>query len=115
CPDGWVGFRGVCYFLSEERRSWDQGRARCSELGAPLAVLRDEEMEFLVPILCKKDHWLGLRRRGEQLQWEDGSSFNSSFPVHGNAECVFLAEDHLGCEICSTPFRYICSKPQTRL
>uniref|UniRef100_A0A8C5TSD0 C-type lectin domain-containing protein n=1 Tax=Malurus cyaneus samueli TaxID=2593467 RepID=A0A8C5TSD0_9PASS len=78
CPHGWVGHRGICYFLSRDQLSWDQAQARCSELGASLAVLKDWEMEFLFPHSAKVDYWLGLRRRGRELQWGDGSSFNSS-------------------------------------
>ncbi|NWW21265.1 CD69 protein, partial [Falcunculus frontatus] len=62
CPDGWVGYRGVCYFFSRDHRTWDQGQARCSELGASLAVLKDEEMEFLFTFSRNFDYWLGLRR-----------------------------------------------------
>ncbi|NXP43152.1 CD69 protein, partial [Leiothrix lutea] len=62
CPAGWVGYNGICYFLSGDQRPWDQGRARCSELGASLAVLRDEEMEFLSRLWGKVNPWLGLRR-----------------------------------------------------
>ncbi|NWV28271.1 CD69 protein, partial [Origma solitaria] len=62
CPDGWVGYRGVCYFLSKDHRSWDQAQALCSELGASLAVLKDEEMEFVFLLTGNVDHWLGLRR-----------------------------------------------------
>ncbi|XP_031950264.1 uncharacterized protein LOC116436921 isoform X2 [Corvus moneduloides] len=49
CPKGWVGYRGVCDFLSRDQGTWGQGQARCSELGASLAVLKDEEMEFPFP------------------------------------------------------------------
>ncbi|NWV94941.1 CD69 protein, partial [Machaerirhynchus nigripectus] len=62
CPDGWVGYNGICYFLSRDAGSWDQARARCSELGASLAVLKDEEMEFLFPFSRTDDYWVGLRR-----------------------------------------------------
>ncbi|NXS80519.1 CD69 protein, partial [Erpornis zantholeuca] len=62
CPRGWVGYRGICYFLSRDRRTWDQGQARCSALGASLAVLKDWEMEFLSTFSRKVNHWVGLRR-----------------------------------------------------
>uniref|UniRef100_A0A8C5TIY9 C-type lectin domain-containing protein n=1 Tax=Malurus cyaneus samueli TaxID=2593467 RepID=A0A8C5TIY9_9PASS len=78
CPHGWVGHRGICYFLSRDQLSWDQAQARCSELGASLAVLQDWEMEFLFRLTWNENYWLGLRRRGRELQWGDGSSFNSS-------------------------------------
>ncbi|XP_057245292.1 C-type lectin domain family 2 member B-like [Malurus melanocephalus] len=65
---------------------------------------------------AKIDHWLGLRRRGRELQWGDGSSFNSSVPVLGNGGCLFLAEDnYLRSAPCSNPLLYVCSRPQTRL
>ncbi|XP_066063144.1 early activation antigen CD69-like [Chamaea fasciata] len=115
CPAGWVGYNGMCHFLSKDERTWDQGQAQCSELGASLAVLRDEEMEFLFRLSWKVGYWLGLRRRGQQLQWEDGSSFNSWVPVLGDAECVYLAENHFGSVTCSNPMPYLCSRPQTRL
>ncbi|NXU62633.1 CD69 protein, partial [Horornis vulcanius] len=62
CPAGWVGYRGICYFLSKDHRTWDQGQAQCSELGASLAVLRDEETGFLFRLCGNVDYWLGLRR-----------------------------------------------------
>ncbi|NXY12645.1 CD69 protein, partial [Pteruthius melanotis] len=94
---------------------WDQGQARCSELGASLAVLRDEEMEFLFTFSRDVNYWLGLRRRGQGLQWGDSSSFSSSVPVLGNAECVFLAENYLRCESCSAEMQCLCSRAQTPL
>uniref|UniRef100_A0A8C5UED5 C-type lectin domain-containing protein n=1 Tax=Malurus cyaneus samueli TaxID=2593467 RepID=A0A8C5UED5_9PASS len=103
CPHGWVGHRGICYFLSRDQLSWDQAQARCSELGASLAVLKDWEMVIPLSLTRNEDHWLGLRRRGRELQWGDGS----------NAGCVFLGEDHLRSEICSSEMPFICSRPQT--
>ncbi|NXH44866.1 CD69 protein, partial [Dicaeum eximium] len=62
CPDGWIGYRGICYFLSKDHLTWDEAQARCSQLGASLAVPRDEEMEFLFHLSGKVDYWLGLHR-----------------------------------------------------
>lgn len=44
CPSGWVGFNGVCYYLSRDSGTWEQGQERCSELGASLAIVKDEAM-----------------------------------------------------------------------
>ncbi|NWV73838.1 CD69 protein, partial [Dasyornis broadbenti] len=62
CPDGWVGYHGICYFLSRDHLSWDEAQARCSELGASLVVPNDQEMELLIRLSGNIDHWLGLRR-----------------------------------------------------
>nr|XP_021388267.2 C-type lectin domain family 7 member A-like [Lonchura striata domestica] len=77
CPHGWVGYNGVCYYLSRDYRSWDQAQERCSELGASLAILQDEAMDLLFRLRGNVDYWIGLRRRGERLHWGDGSSYSS--------------------------------------
>ncbi|NWU88210.1 CD69 protein, partial [Onychorhynchus coronatus] len=62
CPEAWVGYRRVCYYLSRDEGTWEQAQHRCSELGASLAVLSDEEMGFLFLLRGNVDYWLGLRR-----------------------------------------------------
>ncbi|KAM7047956.1 C-type lectin domain family 2 member D11-like [Acridotheres tristis] len=115
CPRGWVGYNGVCYYFSKDSRSWEQSQERCSELGASLAILKDEEMDLFFRLRGNGDYWLGLRRRGEQLQWEDGSSFSSSFSLLGNSECVYLADDKFRSVMCSSPQPYLCSKARAPL
>ncbi|NWI96236.1 CLC2B protein, partial [Pitta sordida] len=62
CPWEWIGHRGVCYYLSRDERTWEQSQDRCSEPEASLAVLSDEEMEFLFRFTHRMDYWIGLRR-----------------------------------------------------
>ncbi|NXY63612.1 CLC2H protein, partial [Callaeas wilsoni] len=62
CPDGWVGYHRVCYYLSKDHGTWEQGQERCSELGASLAILKEEEIDFLFRLRGNVDYWLGLRR-----------------------------------------------------
>ncbi|XP_077640624.1 uncharacterized protein LOC144246589 [Lonchura striata] len=115
CPHGWVGYNGVCYYLSRDYRSWDQAQERCSELGASLAILQDEAMDLLFRLRGNVDYWIGLRRRGERLHWGDGSSYSSRVPVFGNSECVYLAGNRLKSEMCSNDRPYVCSKAQAAL
>ncbi|XP_053805725.1 C-type lectin domain family 2 member D-like isoform X2 [Vidua chalybeata] len=115
CPRGWVGYNGVCYYLSRDYGTWEQGQERCSELGASLAILKDEAMDLLFHLRGNVDYWLGLRRRGERLHWGDGSSYSSSVPVLGNSECVYLADDKFRSEMCSNERPYVCSKAQAAL
>ncbi|KAM7047945.1 C-type lectin domain family 2 member D5-like isoform 2-T2 [Acridotheres tristis] len=115
CPRGWVGYNGVCYYLSNDSRSWEQSLERCSELGASLAILKDEEMDLFFRLRGNGDYWLGLRSRGEQLQWEDGSSFSSSVPVLGNSDCLYLSDDKFRSVTCSNLQPYLCSKARAPL
>ncbi|XP_072704072.1 C-type lectin domain family 2 member D-like isoform X5 [Ciconia boyciana] len=113
CPNDWVGYRDVCYYLSREEGSWEWSQEQCSSHGASLAVLkRDWEVEFLLRLKGNIDYWLGLQRQGEHLQWVDGSSFNDTILVQGQEPCLFLKDDHLGSSSCSQHRPYLCSKPQ---
>ncbi|NXO67169.1 CLC2H protein, partial [Phainopepla nitens] len=62
CPSGWVGYNGVCYYFSRDQGTWEQGQEGCSELGASLAILKNEEMDLLFRLRGNVDYWLGLRR-----------------------------------------------------
>ncbi|XP_050770775.1 early activation antigen CD69-like isoform X1 [Gymnogyps californianus] len=113
CPEFWVGYRNVCYYLSREEGSWEWSQEQCSLRGASLAVLRREwEMEFLSRLKGNADCWLGLWRRGERVEWVDGSSFNNTFPVHGKDRCLFLDNSDFRSSSCSQHHPFICSKPQ---
>ncbi|OPJ80396.1 C-type lectin domain family 2 member B [Patagioenas fasciata monilis] len=79
CPDNWVGYRNVCYYLSREEGSWEWSQERCSSLGASLAVIKRKwEMEFLSHLRGNIDYWVGLRRQDGRPEWVDGSSFNDT-------------------------------------
>ncbi|XP_075382173.1 C-type lectin domain family 2 member F-like [Mycteria americana] len=113
CPDDWVGYRNVCYYLSREEGSWEWSQEQCSSCGASLAVFkRDWEKEFLLRLKGNIDYWLGLRRQGERLQWVDGSSFNDTILVQGQGPCLFLNDRDLRSSSCSQHRPYLCSKPQ---
>ncbi|XP_074423908.1 C-type lectin domain family 2 member B-like isoform X2 [Larus michahellis] len=113
CPDDWVGYHNVCYYLSRDEGSWEWSQEQCSSHGASLAMPRRQwEMEFLLHLKGNMDYWLGLRRRGERLQWVDGSSFNQRFVVQGQGECAYLYDGAVASAGCSQSRPYICSKPQ---
>ncbi|XP_074423904.1 C-type lectin domain family 2 member B-like isoform X2 [Larus michahellis] len=113
CPDDWVGYRNVCYYLSRAEGSWEWSQEQCSSHGASLAMPRREgEMEFLWRLKDNVDYWLGLRRQGERLQWVNGSSFNQTFEVHGQGECAYLYDGAVASAGCSQSRPYICSKPK---
>ncbi|NXG43776.1 CLC2L protein, partial [Psilopogon haemacephalus] len=114
CPEAWLGYRQLCYYLSEEEEgSWERGQEHCSSLGASLAVLKREwELEFLLSLKGAEESWFGLRRRGGQLEWVDGSSFNQTFEVRGQAECLYLSRFGVSSASCSQLWPYLCSKPQ---
>ncbi|XP_039234014.1 C-type lectin domain family 2 member D-like isoform X2 [Pipra filicauda] len=90
CPEAWVGYNRVCYYLSRDEGTWEQAQNWCSELGASLAVLSDKEMGFLFRLNGNLDYWLGLRRRGSPswvtpsvCTWATGASGAGSARLSG--------------------------------
>ncbi|CAM5097460.1 unnamed protein product, partial [Natator depressus] len=77
--DGWIGYRGKCYYFSEAERNWTYRLTYCSVLSTSLAEINSEqEMAFLLRYKGKFDHWIGLRRDPGQLwKWANGTKFNN--------------------------------------
>ncbi|KAH1182985.1 C-type lectin domain family 2 member B-like [Mauremys mutica] len=113
CPDGWIGYRGKCYYFSETEGDWNQSQSQCSALKASLAAIDSEqEKDFLLRYKGFLDCWIGLQReRGQPWRWPNGTKFNNWFPIRGGGDCAFLIdEDWFGSSRCSTGRRWICSK-----
>ncbi|XP_025947888.1 C-type lectin domain family 2 member D-like isoform X3 [Apteryx rowi] len=109
CRDGWIGYRGICYYVSREEASWESSQRHCSSLGASLAVLKREwEVRFLRELKSSTDCWLGLRRQDGRLVWVDGTVYNETFPVHGQGACAYM-NDAIASSSCSQLRPYICS------
>ncbi|KAM9119357.1 C-type lectin domain family 2 member E-like isoform 2-T3 [Pangshura tecta] len=117
CPDGWIGYRGKCYYFSETDGNWTYSQSQCSALNASLAAIDSEqEKDFLLRYKGFLDRWIGLQREpGQPWRWPNGTEFDSRFPIRGGGDCVFLIdEDWFGSSRCRTWRRWICSKPDAR-
>ncbi|NXP42929.1 CD69 protein, partial [Leiothrix lutea] len=123
CPPGWVGYNGVCYYLSPPSGTWDQGQERCSPPRASLAIVKDEKAippeglgaDLLFRPPPNVDYWLGLHRRGPPLQWGNGSNFSSWPPLLGDFQCVCLAENPPRSHSCSNQQPCLSPPAQGRL
>ncbi|KAG6923694.1 C-type lectin domain family 2, member e [Chelydra serpentina] len=114
CPDGWIGYRGKCYYFSETEGNWTYSQGQCSAFSASLAAIDSEqEKDFLLRYKGFLDRWIGLQREpGQPWRWPNGTEFDLRFPIRGGGNCVFLMdEDWFGSLRCSTWRRWICSKP----
>ncbi|XP_039374416.1 C-type lectin domain family 2 member D-like [Mauremys reevesii] len=114
CPDGWVGYRGKCYYFSETEGNWTNSQRHCSSLSASLAGIDSEqEMDFLQRYQGKPDHWIGLRRdQGQPWKWANGTKFNNLFPIGGGGDCAYLNElGGVSSLRCTSERHWICTKP----
>ncbi|CAM5159018.1 unnamed protein product [Eretmochelys imbricata] len=114
CPDGWIGYRGKCYYFSEAERNWTYSLTYCSVLSASLAEINSEqEMAFLLHYKGRFDHWIGLRRDPGQLwKWASGTKFNNLFVIRGGGECAYLNDENGVSSLrCTSERHWICTKP----
>ncbi|CAM5097454.1 unnamed protein product [Natator depressus] len=114
CPDGWIGYRGKCYYFSEAERNWTYSLTYCSALSASLAEINSEqEMAFVLCYKGKFDHWIGLRRDPGQLwKWANGTKFNNLFPIGEGGDCAYLnGVSAVSSLRCTSERPWICTKP----
>uniref|UniRef100_A0A674J7R3 C-type lectin domain-containing protein n=1 Tax=Terrapene triunguis TaxID=2587831 RepID=A0A674J7R3_9SAUR len=79
CLDGWVGYRGKCYYFSEAEGTWDSSQSFCSSLNASLAWIDTEkDLMFILRYKGVSEFWIGLKRVSAQTwQWVNGEHFNN--------------------------------------
>ncbi|KAI3352775.1 hypothetical protein L3Q82_019352, partial [Scortum barcoo] len=79
CRDGCTSLNSSFYFISSQRKSWEDSRQDCKDRGADLVIVNGkEEQEFINSL--KQILWIGLTDRDgeERWKWVDGSVLNST-------------------------------------
>uniref|UniRef100_A0A674J321 C-type lectin domain-containing protein n=1 Tax=Terrapene triunguis TaxID=2587831 RepID=A0A674J321_9SAUR len=113
CPDGWIGYRGKCYYFSEAEENWNNSQRHCSALGASLAVIDSEQdLVFMLRYKGISEHWIGLWREQARQPWKwvNGSDLNSLFLI-GGGNCAYLNDNGVSASRCITERNWVCSKP----
>ncbi|XP_064140713.1 C-type lectin domain family 2 member D isoform X2 [Loxodonta africana] len=113
CPETWIGFRGKCYYFSEETRNWTFSQTFCASVEASLAQFEiPEELIFLKRYKGPSDHWIGLSRESflHTWKWTDGTENNNSFTIKGVGECAYLNDNGVSSARAYTERKWICSK-----
>ncbi|XP_030906055.1 oxidized low-density lipoprotein receptor 1 [Melopsittacus undulatus] len=82
CPENWLQYGENCYFFSEEWKTWQESKAKCSALESRLIKIESKEkLDFIMQSALSRSSsifWIGLshnRAEGPWL-WEDGSAFS---------------------------------------
>uniref|UniRef100_A0A671WNA8 C-type lectin domain-containing protein n=1 Tax=Sparus aurata TaxID=8175 RepID=A0A671WNA8_SPAAU len=90
CPDGWTRFGCSCYFIPNEKRTWDESRADCQNKGADLVVITLVKYQKFVSELnnMNGESWIGLKTewlQGSRYEWKwvDRSPLRETFRASG--------------------------------
>ncbi|KAM8878689.1 rheacalcin-1-like [Spinachia spinachia] len=80
CLDGWLGFRGNCYYLVNHFDTWSNAERFCASFDGSLASANNIwEYQFLQQVARTGGHtlaWLGGYFFEGNWRWGDGSVFN---------------------------------------
>ncbi|TFJ97361.1 transmembrane protein 116-like protein [Platysternon megacephalum] len=116
CVDGWIGYRGKCYYFSAAEGNWTNSQNNCSSLGASLAVIdTQQDLDFVLRYKGTTDPWIGLQKGSDHhWKWANGTKFNNLFEVRGDANCAFLMGTVVSSSRCSTVRSWICNKPYAK-
>ncbi|XP_066426594.1 C-type lectin domain family 17, member A-like isoform X2 [Molothrus aeneus] len=123
CGPGWLPHGSSCFSFSPDALSWGRALNACADLGAHLAVIREQEEQlFLLENSNRSSsYWLGLRdlQQAGQWRWVTGEEPTVMFWD------VWLQEEQRepgGCGAlgpkgrwvsvrCSEPLRWVCQRP----
>ncbi|XP_075758826.1 C-type lectin domain family 12 member A-like isoform X2 [Pelodiscus sinensis] len=76
CPVNWQWMGGdTCFYISMQKKSWEESRQFCSLQNSTLLMLKDREKLNHVPPRDKSQYyWIGLHKsESAGWLWEDGS------------------------------------------
>ncbi|XP_078507251.1 natural killer cells antigen CD94-like [Lissotriton helveticus] len=114
CPYNWLRFRGRCYFISEEFKSWASSKEYCISQQSHLAILDDDFLEDIE--MSRRSFWIGLQYNDitSEWTWINGSTLRKgSIPVNthepGN-NCGFYWHKEITPLNCSYNTKWICQK-----
>ncbi|KAK0060017.1 macrophage mannose receptor 1, partial [Biomphalaria pfeifferi] len=107
CPErDWMYYKGHCYYMSNENKSWTTARDFCRAKGGDLASINsEEENNFVMNLQSQKmirDIWIGLNKKfRDTYVWSDESPENylawfitQPKDVDGSERCVTMKIDH---------------------
>uniref|UniRef100_A0A673Y951 CD209 antigen-like protein E n=1 Tax=Salmo trutta TaxID=8032 RepID=A0A673Y951_SALTR len=80
CQEGWRYFDSSLYFLSTEKKTWEESRQDCLERGADLVIINSkEEQTFLFNLHLRA--WIGLTDSVTEgtWKWVDDTSLTTKY------------------------------------
>ncbi|XP_023565344.1 natural killer cells antigen CD94 [Octodon degus] len=116
CQDKWIGYQCNCYFISYDRKSWEESRHFCASHNSSLLQLQNrDELAFMNTTTVL--FWIGLsfNKEHDTWLWEDGSAPSKKLfpllPTPAPGKCVEYNPRQVALtESCGKNNRYICKQ-----
>ncbi|KAM6293057.1 C-type lectin domain family 12 member A-like [Porphyrio hochstetteri] len=123
CPANWKWEGGrMCYYISEEKKSWEKSHQFCSSQNATLLLIKREEKLELVKKFPRNTYWLGLEFRVQQGKWywTDNTTLTEQQDswtkyIKPSQPCAYLHYTTIYSSSCLDDFYYVCEKPAIQL
>ncbi|KAL5014068.1 hypothetical protein ScPMuIL_008338 [Solemya velum] len=116
----WVGYGTKCYFVSSDKKTWDNARTACQLQHGDLAKIEaQDENEFLKAMTLPAGRvWMGLTETSGNWNWLDDTGLPEeplvgiiiSANTGGHCAVTEAYDWHTG--DCSTEELYLCEAPQ---
>ncbi|XP_053086712.1 C-type lectin domain family 4 member E-like [Pangasianodon hypophthalmus] len=93
---GWRFFSSSLYYISTEKKYWDESRKYCTDRGADLVIINStEEQEFISNYTGGTEAWIGLtdRETEGEFKWVDGKPLTTEFWWKGEPNDFASRED----------------------
>ncbi|KAK9976534.1 hypothetical protein ABG768_021739 [Culter alburnus] len=117
--NGWIYNHSSFYYISSEKKSWNESRSYCTERGADLIIINNkEEQDFVQKNIRGSLVWIGLTDIDEEgtWKWVDGSTPTFRFwltnePNGQRGENCAVVHSTIWADYrCSIAYPWICEK-----
>ncbi|UOX38750.1 C type lectin domain protein [Finch poxvirus] len=116
CSYGWVRDKNLCYYASKTESSWEQGIVYCNLLGGELAVISEDNVDYLNivnNIVTKKGYWVGIKRLNGVFKWINGKNVTNILPdgkINRTHNCGYFNGSNISVANCKSRKNHICVK-----